>query len=184
MRAENGSDHSVYGKNTNNIPPIVIELIKSGLKVREIPGWPRYWVSNDGQIVGRRGRLLKPSFSKRGYAFVSLPRNGAFVNAQAIAVQVHKLVLLAFVGPKPEGMQCRHLDGNKVNNHISNLVWGTASENALDRIRHNQQLNQQLKTIAVLHEAYKLLIASGKPELAVRCEQILEELLTEKELAA
>lgn len=50
--------------------------------------------------------------------------------------QVHRLVLLAFVGPCPEGMECRHLDGDHTNNRLSNLCWGTREENAQDRIRH------------------------------------------------
>ena len=34
----------------------------------------------------------------------------------ATRAYVHKLVLLAFVGPRPKGMQCRHLDGDPGNN--------------------------------------------------------------------
>ncbi len=49
---------------------------------------------------------------------------------------MHRLVLEAFVGPCPEGMQCRHLDGNRSNNHIDNLAWGTPKENCADRGRH------------------------------------------------
>ena len=49
---------------------------------------------------------------------------------------VYTLVLEAFVGPRPSGMQCRHLDGNVGNNHLYNLAWGTAKENATDREHH------------------------------------------------
>lgn len=49
---------------------------------------------------------------------------------------VHVLVLLAFVGPCPEGMECRHLDGNPANNRLDNLCWGTGSENWNDKRRH------------------------------------------------
>jgi hypothetical protein len=48
----------------------------------------------------------------------------------------HRLVLQTFVGPCPEGMECRHLDGNASNNRVSNLAWGTAVENAADRRMH------------------------------------------------
>ncbi len=49
---------------------------------------------------------------------------------------VHSLVLEAFSGSRPKGMQCRHLDGNGFNNDLGNLAWGTVKENAGDRMRH------------------------------------------------
>lgn len=49
---------------------------------------------------------------------------------------VHRLILEAFVGPCPEGMECRHLDGDPSNNRLENLRWGTPKENAADRVRH------------------------------------------------
>lgn len=49
---------------------------------------------------------------------------------------VHKLILEAFVGPRPEGMECRHLNGNGSDNRIANLRWGTPAENTLDKFRH------------------------------------------------
>lgn len=49
---------------------------------------------------------------------------------------VHRLVLEAFVGPCPVGMECRHGDGNPWNNRVDNLCWGTRLENAQDKQRH------------------------------------------------
>jgi len=46
------------------------------------------------------------------------------------------MVLEAFVGPCPEGMECCHRDGNPANNHVGNLYWGTRSENLYDAVRH------------------------------------------------
>ena len=53
---------------------------------------------------------------------------------------VHRLVLEAFVGPRPEGMACRHLDGDRANNRVENLAWGTYSENERDKLRHGTWL--------------------------------------------
>ncbi|MFV0400614.1 MAG: HNH endonuclease signature motif containing protein [Oscillospiraceae bacterium] len=52
------------------------------------------------------------------------------------AEPVHKLVLEAFVGVRPEGMVCRHLNGNSLDNRLLNLCWGTPQENVRDSIRH------------------------------------------------
>lgn len=48
---------------------------------------------------------------------------------------VHPLVLEAFVGPRPPGMEACHADGNKTNNALSNLRWDTKRANELDAIR-------------------------------------------------
>jgi hypothetical protein len=49
---------------------------------------------------------------------------------------VHRLVLEAFVGPCPEGMEGCHNDGNRLNNDLSNLRWGTRSDNRDDARKH------------------------------------------------
>lgn len=49
---------------------------------------------------------------------------------------VHRLVLEAFVGECPAGHEARHLDGNRINNHRSNLEWSTHSENMDDQKVH------------------------------------------------
>jgi len=50
--------------------------------------------------------------------------------------KAHQLILFAFVGPMPLGMECRHLNGNPADNRLENLVWGTRQENVHDAIRH------------------------------------------------
>ena len=49
---------------------------------------------------------------------------------------LHRIILLAFKGPPPAGMEVRHLDGNPMNNNLSNLAYGTKLENAADRVTH------------------------------------------------
>jgi hypothetical protein len=51
---------------------------------------------------------------------------------------VHQVILETFVGPRPPGMECRHLDGNPGNNRLANLCWGTCKENAADTRRHGR----------------------------------------------
>lgn len=48
---------------------------------------------------------------------------------------VHRLVAEAFLGPAL-GREVRHLDGDPTNNRLSNLRWGTHSENEFDKVAH------------------------------------------------
>ena len=53
---------------------------------------------------------------------------------------VHRLVLEAFKGIAPAGLQSCHRDGDSANNHARNLYWGTAIQNAADKRRHGTHL--------------------------------------------
>lgn len=91
---------------------------------------PEYLVSNFGNIKGRRGALMTLTINDFGYRRASL-----YVNGKTLYRQAHRLVAQAFL-PNPEGLPLvNHIDGNKLNNHVSNLEWVTAKENA-EKIVH------------------------------------------------
>lgn len=77
----------------------------------------------------RRGYMMKLSVSYKGHHTVRLGAKPKFY-------YVHALVLKAFAGPRPPGAISRHLNGRPTDNRIKNLVWGTHSENGLDRRKH------------------------------------------------
>ena len=54
---------------------------------------------------------------------------------------VHALVAAAFIGPRPDGLLIRHLDGNPRNNRVGNLQYGTGSENQRDAVVHGTNHN-------------------------------------------
>jgi hypothetical protein len=70
-------------------------------------------------------KLLKHGRSKSGYLIVSFCVDGVKSNHT-----VHRLVARAFIENESNKSQVNHKDGNKHNNHIDNLEWVTASENA------------------------------------------------------
>lgn len=105
-------------------------------KWKPIPGWEMlYEASTGGQIRSRRtGLVLYVHHRKKRaavYKTVELHRDGTRVNRA-----VHRLVLETFVGPRPEGRQCRHLNGNPLDNRLENLAWGTSLEDTADRRAH------------------------------------------------
>lgn len=96
-----------------------------------IPGYEsKYQVSDAGRVRsmdhwdGRRnvkGRVLRPGSTKSGHVSVSLGRSNSKL--------VHGLVMLAFVGPRPQGMEVLHQNHIPWDNRKSNLRYGTRSEN-------------------------------------------------------
>lgn len=114
---------------------------------RDIPGYEgKYQASTLGRIrsLDRRvrtvahgteatrpikGRVLRPwRVGNSGHVGVDL-------GCEARAVPVHKLVALTFIGPRPEGMEICHNDGDPTNNAVSNLRYDTRSENVRDILR-------------------------------------------------
>lgn len=107
---------------------------------REIIGYPDYEVSNLGSVRSWRikgtggGRRETPLILKggdvKGYLHVTLYRNGERKNKL-----VHKLVLVAFRGEQPAGMEACHYNGDPVDNRLSNLRWDTHVRNMADSVR-------------------------------------------------
>ena len=74
---------------------------------------------------------LQNTHNGSGQVYVSVR-----LGAKSTMVKVHRLLLTAFVGPCPAGMETRHLNGDPSDNRLSNLQWGTVAENTADRGRH------------------------------------------------
>ena len=105
-----------------------------------VPGFDgRYDVSDRGRVrslyMGKKRleqpRIKKGQISKSGYERVVLSDRG-----KVKGWGVHRLVLTAFTRPQPQSIDCRHLDGNRRQNTLANLAWGTRSENVADTRRH------------------------------------------------
>lgn len=94
-----------------------------------------YLISSCGDVFSlKTNRMLHPMASKSGHLYVFL-YNG---HGKSRKMWIHRLVLEAFVGACPMGCECRHLDGNPLNNNFANLCWGTRKENIDDKIRHGR----------------------------------------------
>lgn len=113
-----------------------------------------YEVSNEGQVRRKKpcprtgsswaGRMLKPSLNWCGYYRVML-------SARTVKKErkIHALVARAFIGPRPAGLQVNHKDGNRLNNHASNLEYTTPGENTrhyfrgVTRCRHGHEFTPE-----------------------------------------
>lgn len=125
--------------------PEQIAFAWPGEEWRPIAGYDGYFVSSYGRVcsVDRvvmrsndspqlcRGRILRPKTKNTGHLVVTLSmRNTEYV---------HLLVLKAFVGPCPEGCEGLHRDDNPTHNAVSNLRWGTRSQNLYDAISNGKK---------------------------------------------
>lgn len=127
---------------------------------RTVPGYPAYEVSVDG-IVRRcqgwrcpRNRILVPFIRPNGYAQILLYQGG-----KRRRFGVHQVVALAFLGPKPSPQhEVAHLDGQRLNNHVSNLAWLLHSENERHKDLHGTRLRGSQIGNAKLVESQVLLI--------------------------
>lgn len=79
-------------------------------------------------------RILKPQRNTSGHLQVGL----ATGKRGARLALVHRLVLEAFEGPCPPGMEALHADDDPSNNRRTNLRWGTRSENTIDKVRNGR----------------------------------------------
>jgi len=138
-----------------------MDIAESTVSYREIKGHPGYRVGNDGTVwscwkrVGQgRGiaplivtgpvwHQLKTRPSQRyGYHQVNLGRRNPR--------RVGPLILAAFVGPCPDGMECCHKNGIASDNRVSNLRWGTSKDNTDDQRRHSTLIGGERHGMAKL----------------------------------
>lgn len=122
----------------------------------------RYEVSDMGRVRSLNERAIRiwgidgeliitANRNQDGYLHIPM-RDGAHRHCRTI----HSLVMAAFVGPRPSNGQCNHKDGNKSNNHLSNLEWVTPTQNmrhsvdVLGQRRGSRHVNAKLTEAKVV----------------------------------
>lgn len=114
---------------------------------RPINGFPDYAVSNLGRIKRltkgrgtRPGKIRNPSVNSAGYYLVGLGQRSKLV---------HQLVAEAFLGTKPPGHHCHHINGKKLENYPHNLEYlesgihnGMAFNHCTPKLRGSPKLSE------------------------------------------
>jgi hypothetical protein len=108
--------------------------------VTDIEEW-KPCVGYDGYLVSSHGRV-KSMKSGEPYEMLSHPNHKGYrmvcvrSGGKSFRRRIHRLVLDAFVGECPDGMQCSHIDGDPANNRLDNLNWVSQMENHLQKELH------------------------------------------------
>lgn len=153
--------------------------------IKRIPSTD-YWITSDGEVYSVKGgktRLLKNRIQAGGYYQVNL-----HIEKLSNQKLVHRLVGIYFI-PNPENKpQINHKDGNKLNNHYTNLEWVSPSENMEHARKNNlvepgkRKLNmekaeeirnssEKTKTLAQIYQVSRSVIIKIKNNQAWKTKQ-------------
>lgn len=124
---------------------------------KPIPDFPGYEASSHGRIrsfkkrVGHKGEGAKWEIMDTPQRLLSIHENGDYPsvaisrNGRARPFKVHQLVMLAFHGLPPDGLEVCHNDSDPKNNHLSNLRYDTRTGNLADRHEHIAARNKEIQ---------------------------------------
>jgi len=97
---------------------------------RIIKEYPKYKVSNRGNVKGAQGFNLSMCQGDVGYHVINMRKNG-----KQIQHRIHRLVAEAFIANPNNYPQVNHIDGDKTNNLPSNLEWVTSQQNITHAVK-------------------------------------------------
>jgi len=127
-------------------------MTHEGFEIRPVPGFPGYHARIDGVVYSERSKRkgvvnlhpLKPQIQSDDYPTLNL----VDASGRTRRVRLHRAMLEAFVGPRLKGYEARHLDSDKLNNHIRNLAWGTKAENGADVAQSGMRKGRPRNTLS------------------------------------
>lgn len=132
-------------------------------EIKQIIGFEEYLITTNGEVINKNNKILKPQNNGKGYLFIRLRNKSKFY--------IHRLVAINFI-PNPNNLpQVNHIDGNKVNNTLSNLEW---CNNSLNQI-HARKLG--------LNKGRKYLRKLNKEDINEIYNAYVNKGITRKELA-
>lgn len=139
------------------LDPLLVEVWKtvSDFQNYEISSFGRLRVldrhiqTSNGQIRFYGGGFIAPSKNQHGHLKVFLIRKPGRKEPRYL----HQLVAQEFIGPRPDGHEVAHGDGDPANNRLGNLRYATPAENQADKLLHGTHLHGEKHPSAKLTAA-------------------------------
>lgn len=144
---------------------------------KSIKNYENIYKINDYGVIQniKTNKIIKPSINKYGYYQVSLYNNGKSKNEL-----VHRLVAQTFLTNKENKSTVNHIDGDKLNNNISNLEFATQKEQSNHRIQILNQksiISDNCRKARILQQCKKVVRSDGKIFNSIKdasnCNEIL-----------
>lgn len=127
----------------------------------QVRSFDRITVRPNGTLWHRPATLLKTRIDRYGYEIVTL-----WINGKAVTEKIHRLVAKAFLNNPQNKKEVNHIDGNKLNNIVSNLEWSTSSENKVHAFKNNLILpNRTLNEVEAGEIKYLIEQGFGNSEI-------------------
>lgn len=107
---------------------------------KDIKGYNGYKINENGVVINKKGHVMRPALSNVGRLRVPLEvydENGKKIHRDNKSIS--RLVAETFI-PNPYNLPVvMHKDNDILHNHVSNLKWGTQSENILQAYREGRK---------------------------------------------
>ena len=145
------------------------------MQLKQVRGFPNYFVNPNGDMYSRLSgklRLLHPTTNSKGYLYHVIKNS----NNNSHKMRVHRLVATAFI-PNPNNYsQVHHIDEDKTNNNVDNLMWVTQLQN----MRAGTQIQRKSKPVVLtnIKTGEKLYFKSGRE--ARRAGYDVERVMSDK----
>ena len=109
---------------------------------KQIKDYENYYIDENGNIYNlNTNKKLQGSIGENGDKYYRLSKNGSKKMFYA-----HRLVAEAFIENPNNLPVVNHIDGNKINNHISNLEWVSYSEN-VSHWHKNSNIQRKIRKV-------------------------------------
>ena len=132
---------------------------------RQIPNYSAYYVSDTGEIYSTiTNKILRNQIDRHGYHVVNIKND----LGEKKTVRVHRVLLQAWIGMSD--LEVCHLDDDKTNNRITNLVYQTHSFNmTMNAMKPYKRLSDD--DLKEMHALYKLFHGRGRGSISALAER-------------
>lgn len=129
--------------------------------MKEIKGYEDYKINESGIVINKNGHVMRTAKSNSGYLRTSLENKDGRKN-----FSIHRLVAQTFI-PNPNNLPIvMHKDNDPLNNYVSNLEWGTQSDNINQAFNEGRKISPQKIKYQIFNDTGDIINCNNRNEVA------------------